>query len=96
MKVLESVANMSHNFSETVHAEIYYISKTGTPYKEYTARIIPFIPEMENANNVILFHHINSDIITSGQISGFNYDIGLYLYMFSIDENNNVIINREV
>lgn len=96
MNISEIIEQDFFNFSESVHAEIYYIDKNGSPHHHFNARIVPFMPEMKNANNVILFHHFGSDIITAGQIGGYNCDIGLYLYLFSIDEHNNVKIDRRL
>lgn len=96
MNISEIIEQDFFNFSDSVHAEIYCIDKDGSPHHDFNARIVPFMPEMKNANNVILFHPFDSDTITGGQIGGYNSDIGLYLYLFSIDEQNNAKIDRRV
>lgn len=96
MNISEIERNTIESFCETVPCDLYYVNASGRTFLERKTRIFPVLPEMEKATNVILFHDYNSDMVKAGQIGGYNNNDGLYLYLFSIDNNNNVKIDRRM
>ena len=71
-----------------IFCDIYKHDSKGIPHKEFRNIIKPFLNEINNSNNVILFIDQN-DNINSGQISKYTHEKGIHVIMFYYNEKSN-------